>query len=143
MLTILLESLKNATFITFSLVSLGLILYGLYHLPRLIGRPLVRRLFDLAYSDDAKALRQTGDLAIFVFGLLFMGIWICKGTRERDEDGQVRTEWTSDQLLRILTSSILEAVLVEGMLSAVAILLPRFGRGVDEGERPIMVPSLF
>ena len=139
----LLDSLKTAFLITFSLCALALAAYGIYRLIPLIGRPLVRRLFGLAYSEDDKALGQTGGVALLMFGLLLIGLWIVNCARERDPSGRMRTEWTSDQLLLVLISSLLEAILVEGMLNALTIVVPRFGRDVTEGERPIMVRSVF
>lgn len=139
----LLDTLQIALWTTASLVGVGATIYFLVRIAPLIGRPLVRRLFGLAYSDDEAALAQTGEIAVIILGVLIVGIWIFNCARETNASGKLLTEWPADVFVRVVAESIVMAIMVEGMLSAVAMVVPGLGKGKEGDRRPTMVRSAF
>lgn len=122
---------------------MGAVIYFILWIAPLVGRPLVRRLFGLAYSDVKPALAQNGEIATIILGVLIMGIWVFNCARETTASGLLLTEFTTETNVRVVIESVLMAILVEGMLSALAMVMPESGSGQEGEIRPTMVKSRF
>ena len=137
------ETIHLGVSITAFLLGVIVTIYLILRIAPLIGRPLVRRLFGLAYSDDKAALTQTGEIATIILGFLILGIWVLDCARETTTSGLLLTEWSVGMVVRVMAESILAAILVEGMLSGLSLVLPGSHNDQDAEGRRTMVQSMF
>lgn len=137
------ETIHLGVSITAFLLGVIVTIYLILRIAPLIGRPLVRRLFGLAYSDDKAALTQTGEIATIILGFLILGIWVLDCARETTTSGLLLTEWSVGMVVRVMAESILAAILVEGMLSGLSLVLPGSHNDQDAEGRRTMVKSMF
>ena len=141
----LLDSLHLVLRITAFLVIIAITIDALLKIAPPLGRPLVRRLFGLAYSDDQAALTQTGEIATLILSVLIIGIWISDCARETAANGLLLTEWSAGTRVRVMMESVAVAIAVEGLLSGLMLVLPGAEHGEGDGDRGrrTLVKSVF
>jgi len=121
----LLDAIYLALEVTAFLVGITASICSVLWIAPLLGRPLIRRIFGLAHSNDPSALAETGGFATLLLVILMIGIFAFNCGRETSTTGLELFHWDGRIQLRVLAESVIAAVLVEGMLSALALMVPR------------------
>lgn len=119
-LQMLLSIVKASLWGTFGMLSFICITYLVYRLSRVIGKPLIRRFFELAPEDD----EGPGVIISFILAILAVIMWGVEAYLEERRTGQDLNSWDSEQMLTTIAKACLESIMILSMLSGIVMILP-------------------